>query len=103
MASANFNQNYIKVEANAAVATINLGFTTGDGLANNKEYDIPITGLSTLALAKYSAGGAPRAFTLTKPVVFNPLAAVKITGGAKDGNTIEATDDHGNKAIWSLN
>ncbi|EEU36779.1 hypothetical protein Neosp_007915 [[Neocosmospora] mangrovei] len=102
MASATFTQNFVTVDADPTVGSINLGFTEGDNLQNNKGGDAPITGKSTLAIVKYEAGGQARAFNLTKPIVFPPLTAIKITGGAKKDNTLKAVDDHGNEAIWSL-
>ncbi|KAF7557640.1 hypothetical protein G7Z17_g615 [Cylindrodendrum hubeiense] len=102
MASATFTQNFVTIDADPSVGSINLGFAEGDNLGNNEAKEAPISGKSTLAIVKYEAGGQARGFHLSKPIVFNPLAAIKITGGAKKDNTIKATDDHGNEAVWTL-
>ncbi|KAH7137023.1 hypothetical protein B0J13DRAFT_625620 [Dactylonectria estremocensis] len=95
-------QNYVTIDADPSVGSINLRLPEGDNLENNEAKKVPITGRSTTATVNYQAGDQARAFNLTKPIVFNPLAAIKITGGAKKDNTIKATDDHENQAIWSL-
>ncbi|PNP60898.1 hypothetical protein FNYG_14374 [Fusarium nygamai] len=80
MASATYTQNFITVDADPSVGTIYLDFPEGDNLENAQAKDTPVTGKSTLAIVKYAAGSQPLAFNLMKPIVFNPLAAIKITG-----------------------
>ncbi|KAF4339715.1 hypothetical protein FBEOM_6365 [Fusarium beomiforme] len=102
MVAATFTQNFITVDADPSVDTVHLGFAAGNNLENAKAKEAPIAGHSTLVIVLYTTGAAPRAFSLMKPMVFNPRVSVKITGGGRKDDILRAFDDSGNEAIWQL-
>ncbi|KAF5541107.1 hypothetical protein FMEXI_8128 [Fusarium mexicanum] len=105
MATIKFNKNYIRVNCDATVKSVNLFLTDeGEELPNDGKFSTkPYSGESKKIRLTYKAPPpAPTAYNVLDAVTFPEGAQVTITGGTDGTQLVMAEDKKGNKGTWGL-
>ncbi|CCT63104.1 uncharacterized protein FFUJ_00280 [Fusarium fujikuroi IMI 58289] len=105
MATIKFTNNYIRVNCDPTVKSINLFLDDkseelpNDGKFSSKKY----SGESKKAIVTYKVPPpAPTTYSVGQGVFFPDGAQVTITGGADGTQLVQAEDKNGNKGTWIL-
>ncbi|OTB10559.1 hypothetical protein K445DRAFT_308689 [Daldinia sp. EC12] len=101
-ASINFTNNYIDAKLSGAVTSANLYFRGAEDIPNNKVSG-PFSGTSMKVTTTFNGNNPPpKTFTAISSASFPDSGLVTLKYGGSDDNTVEATDDKGNKGVWSI-
>ncbi|KAK6957456.1 hypothetical protein Daesc_000242 [Daldinia eschscholtzii] len=100
--SIEFTNNYINAKLNGAVTSVNLHFNGAEDIINN-EVSGPHSGTSMKLTTTFNGNNPPpKTFTVTSSASFPDSGLVTLKYGGSDDNTVEATDDKGNKGVWTI-
>ncbi|KAF5254533.1 hypothetical protein FANTH_791 [Fusarium anthophilum] len=105
MASIKFNNNYIRVNCDPTVKSVNLFLSDkGEELPNDGKFSTkPYSGDSKKIRLTYKVPPpAPATYNVLNAVTFPENAQVTITGGADGTQLVMVEDKNGNKGTWGL-
>ncbi|OJD33064.1 uncharacterized protein BKCO1_3400047 [Diplodia corticola] len=103
MASVQFHSNYVRVNTDPAVISVNLGFADTEKLDANSTTPNPVSGKSEQVVVTYRKNDPPpRTFEVSTQMNFPANGTITVTGGGADANVVEATDGVGNKGKWTV-
>ncbi|KAG5748650.1 hypothetical protein H9Q69_012914 [Fusarium xylarioides] len=105
MATIKFTNNYIRVNCDPTVKSINLLLDGKDVVLPNdgKFSDKKYSGESKRVVVTYKTPPpAPTTYGVNSGVAFPDSAQVTITGGADGTQLVQAEDKNGNKGNWGL-
>ncbi|CZR33103.1 uncharacterized protein FPRO_01866 [Fusarium proliferatum ET1] len=105
MATIKFTNNYIKVDCDPTVKSIDLFLTDkGEELPNTSKFsEKTYSGESKKAVITYKTPPpAPTTYSVGAGIPFPDGAQVTITGGADGSQLVQAADKNGNKGTWIL-
>ncbi|KAF5570954.1 hypothetical protein FPHYL_789 [Fusarium phyllophilum] len=105
MATIKFTNNYIRVDCDPTVKSVNLLLTDkGEELPNNSKFsDKKYSGESKKVVVTYKTPPpAPTTYGVNTGVAFPDGAQVTTTGGVDGSQIVQAEDKNGNKGTWII-